>query len=259
MRPDTNLSVVIPCFNERGNLRPLLAEIHEVLDRLGYSWEVIITDDASIDGSWEEMQVIAAEDRNLRVQRLKRNSGETAASWAGMQAARGDVIITIDADLQNDPREIPKFLEALGNCDLVCGTRIQSRAAGDGTVKIFYSELTNWARRRLLDDSISDSGCTFRSFRRECLRGLQPFRGMHRFLPALFKLRGYTIREIPVIHRCRSYGRSKYGIGNRLVPSFLDLLAVRWMKSRWIQIELEEGSLSVATSKSVIGHPMTVD
>src|SRR2546428_3689685 len=144
MTPATILSVVIPCFNERGNLCPLLAEIHEALDPLSCRWEVIITDDASNDGSWEEMQALADEDCRVRVQRLKRNSGETAASWAGMQAARGDVIITIDADLQNDPREIPKFLEALSDCDLVCGTRIQSRAAGDGTVKIFYSELTNW-------------------------------------------------------------------------------------------------------------------
>ncbi|HEY3131204.1 MAG TPA: glycosyltransferase family 2 protein [Acidobacteriota bacterium] len=254
MQPDTNLSVVIPCFNERENLRPLLAEIHKGLDPLGYSWEVIITDDGSIDGSWEEMQAIAAEDWHLRVQRLKRNSGETAASWAGMHAARGDLIITMDADLQNDPREIPKFLEALRDCDLVCGTRTRLRATGDSAVKILYSGMTNWVRRRLLNDGISDSGCTFRAFRRECLRGLQPFRGMHRFLPALFKLQGYRVREIPVRNRCRSYGRSKYGIWNRLLPSFLDLLAVRWMKSRWIRIELEEGSLSVAAR---FGHSST--
>src|SRR2546425_2501604 len=138
MRPDANLSVVIPCFNERGNLRLLLAEIHEALDPLSCRWEVIITDDASNDGSWEEMEALADEDCRVRVQRLKRNSGETAASWAGMQAARGEAIVTIDADLQNDPREIPRFLEALSNCDLVCGTRAGSRVAGDSQVKIVY-------------------------------------------------------------------------------------------------------------------------
>lgn len=234
------ISVVIPCFNERENLRPLLEELGAVMDSIGSPWEIIVTDDCSTDGSWEELLSIASQSSSIRIQRLRRNCGETAASWAGMRAARGDVIVTIDSDLQNSPKEIPLLLAALPRYDLVCGTRSRSRSAGDGLTRIFYSKITNRVRAAILGDRISDSGCTFRAFRRECLEGLQPFRGLHRFLPSVFKIQGYTVLEIPVSHRPRIHGKSKYGVCDRLFSSFADLMAVRWMKSRSIRIELQD-------------------
>jgi dolichol-phosphate mannosyltransferase len=233
------VSLVIPCYNEKENLRPLLAQAHQALDPLGFAWEMVITDDCSPDGSWEEMQALAREDPRLRVQRLRRQSGETAASWAGMRAARGRVVITLDADLQNDPAEIPRFLEALGSHDVVCGTRVESRGKGDGFLRIASSRIANWVRNKLSSEDISDAGCTYRAFKRECLEGLQLYKGMHRFLPTLFRMQGYTVREIAIRNRPRLHGESKYGVWNRLWKSLYDLLAVRWMKSRWIRIELE--------------------
>ena len=238
--PAPEVSIVVPCYDERENLRPLLAEVHAVLDPMGIAWEIIITDDASRDGSWEEMLALARQDPRLRVQRSRRNGGETAASWAGMLAARGRTIITLDADLQNDPKEIPRLLEALETCDAVCGTRVESRRAGDGPLKVASSRIANWVRNRLSAEDISDAGCTYRAFRRECIAGLQLFKGMHRFLPTLFRLQGYRVKEIPIGSRPRIHGRSKYGVWNRLFRSFRDLLAVRWMKDRWIKLDLEQ-------------------
>jgi len=235
------ISIVVPCFNERENLRPLLREVHASLDPLGLPWEIVITDDASVDGSWEEMRAIAREDPRLRVQRNRRNSGETAASWAGMLAARGRVIITMDADLQNDPSDVPRFLEALKSHDAVCGTRVDSRKEGDGFLRIASSRIANWVRNKLSSEDISDAGCTYRAFKRECIEGLQLFKGMHRFLPTLFKMQGFTVTEIPISNRPRIHGESKYGVWNRLFKSFRDLLAVRWMKDRWIKIDCERG------------------
>ena len=233
------LSVVVPCYNERENLRPLLAEVRETLDRAGVEWEMVITDDASTDGSWEEMKAAAAEEPRLRVQRNRVNSGETAASWAGMLSARGRVIVTMDADLQNDPADLPRFLEGLRAHDVVCGTRVESRKKGDGFIRIASSRIANWVRNRLSSESISDAGCTYRAFRRECIRRLQLFKGMHRFLPTLFKMQGYSVVEIAISNRPRLHGESKYGVWNRLFKSFRDLLAVRWMKERWIRIDVE--------------------
>jgi dolichol-phosphate mannosyltransferase len=233
------ISIVVPCYNEQENLRPLLAEVHSVLDPVGKPWEMVITDDASKDGSWDEMRAIAREDPRLRVQRNRRNSGETAASWAGMRSARGRVVVTMDADLQNDPKDLPRFLDALKTFDVVCGTRVDSRKEGDSFIRIASSRIANWVRNKLSSESISDAGCTYRAFKRECIEGLQLFKGMHRFLPTLFKLQGYTVTEIAITNRPRIHGESKYGVWNRLFKSFRDLLAVRWMKDRWIKIDLE--------------------
>jgi len=240
MQPGSpEVSIVVPCYNERENLRPLLDQVREVLDGLGVSWELVVTDDASTDGSWEEMVSLSSAEPRLRVQRNRRNSGETAASWAGMLAARGRTLVTMDADLQNDPRDLPAFLQALRTHDVVCGTRVESRKEGDGLLRIASSRIANWVRNRLSSESISDAGCTYRAFRRECIAGLQLFKGMHRFLPTLFKMQGYTVSEIPISNRPRLHGESKYGVWNRLFKSFRDLLAVRWMKSRWIRIDVE--------------------
>ena len=232
------LSLTIPVFNEEENLERLYAEITEAMkDRAG-EYEVVVTDDASRYRSWEILCQLSSQDPRWRVQRFAENCGETAASAAAMKAARGDIILTLDADLQNDPRDIPKFLEAMNSADCVCGTRVYQRA--DNWVRRASSRIANWVRNKLSDEEISDAGCTYRAFRRELLRDIKLFRGAHRFLPTLFRMEGWKVVEIPITPRERFAGESKYGVWNRLFKSFADLLAVRWMKSRQLRYRVAE-------------------
>jgi glycosyltransferase involved in cell wall biosynthesis len=238
--PQPELSLVIPCYNEQDNLRPLLAAIRAAADSLGLDYEVVITDDCSRDNSWEILKELAAEDRRLRAQKLARNCGESAASWAGMKAARGKYIVTLDADLQNDPKDLPKFLEALKHYDCVCGTRVKARGEGDNFIRVASSRIANWVRNKLSGEQIADAGCTYRAFKRECIQNLKFFKGMHRFLPTLFKIEGHTVTEIEVSNNPRFAGQSHYGVWNRLFASFYDLLAVRWMKRRMFRFHIAE-------------------
>ena len=234
------ISLVIPCYNEEGNLRALIAAIRESVEPLKVSYEVVITDDCSKDKSWEILKELAAGDPRIRVQRFAFNCGESAASWAGLQAARGQFLFTLDADLQNDPKDLPKFLEALKRYDCVCGTRVESRGQGDNFIRIASSRIANWVRNKLSGEQISDAGCTYRAFKRECIANLKFFKGMHRFLPTLFKIEGHTVTEIAVSNNPRFAGKSNYGVWNRLFASFYDLLAVRWMKQRMFRYEVKE-------------------
>jgi glycosyltransferase involved in cell wall biosynthesis len=233
------LSIVVPCHNEEANLRPLVAAIHEAVDPLGIAYEIVITDDASTDASWDVLVALAGEDRRVRAQRFARNCGESAASWAGMQAARGRCLITLDADLQNDPAEMPRFLAALEHADCVCGTRSGTRGEGDGWLRVVSSRVANRVRIWLSGDTITDAGCTYRAFRRECLTRVRVFRGVHRFLPTLIGMDGFRVVEIPVVNRPRLAGRSHYGVWNRLFASSADLLAIRWMRSRLVRYEID--------------------
>lgn len=234
------LSLIIPCYNEEGNLRALAAAIREAADPLKVPYEVVITDDCSTDNSWALLKELAAADPRVRVQRFAFNCGESAASWAGLQAARGQYLVTLDADLQNDPRDLPKFLEALKQYDCVCGTRVDTRGKGDNFIRIASSRIANAVRNKLSGEQISDAGCTYRAFRRECLDNVKFFKGMHRFLPTLFKIEGHTVTEIPVTNNPRFAGESHYGVWNRLFASFYDLLAVRWMKKRMFKYQIAE-------------------
>jgi glycosyltransferase involved in cell wall biosynthesis len=234
------LSVVIPCHNEAENLSPLLAAIHAAVDPSAVDYEVVITDDCSTDDSWRVLQEIAASDPRLRAQRFKFNCGESAASWAGMQTARGRYIATLDADLQNDPKDLPAMLKAVRDFDCVCGTRVESRGEGDSWVRIASSRIANWVRNKLSGENISDAGCTYRVFKRECIARVKFFNGAHRFLPTLIKLEGFSVTEVPVSNNPRHAGQSHYGVWNRLFKSFRDLLAVRWMKSRRLRYEIAE-------------------
>ena len=236
------LSLVIPCHNEEKNLQPLLAAIHTTLDPLSLNYEIVITDDCSTDDSWNVLRQLAAKDPRLRIQRFKCNCGESAASWAGMQASRGRYIVTLDADLQNDPKDLPAMLEALRNADCVCGTRVTTREKGDKWIRIASSHIANWVRNRLSGENISDAGCTYRVFKRECIAGVKFFNGAHRFLPTLIKMDGFRVVEVPVSTNPRFSGRSHYGVWNRLFKSFRDLLAVRWMKSRKMRYEVAESN-----------------
>ncbi|HWH70029.1 MAG TPA: glycosyltransferase family 2 protein [Candidatus Sulfotelmatobacter sp.] len=234
------LSLVIPCYNEEGNLRPLIAAIRETVEPLKVPYEIVITDDCSKDKSWEILQELAAGDPRIRVQRFAFNCGESAASWAGLKAARGQFLVTLDADLQNDPRDLPKFLVALKHFDCVCGTRVQTRGKGDNFIRIASSRIANRVRNSLSGEQISDAGCTYRAFKRECIENVKFFKGMHRFLPTLFKIEGFTVTEIAVTNNPRFAGQSHYGVWNRLFASFYDLLAVRWMKKRMFRYQVAE-------------------
>lgn len=228
-RPD--LSVVVPLFNEAENLPQLDEEIRQALAAGAPTYEVIYVDDGSTDESPRVLRSLAAADDHLRIVRIHQNSGQTAAFGAGFRAARGDIIVTLDADLQNDPADIPRLVEAMNDCDIVCGIRSDRH---DSQVRLVSSRIANAVRNRLTDESITDVGCSLRAFRRELTRDLPLFNGMHRFLPTLLRLQGGRIREIPVRHRPRIHGESKYGINNRLWVGMADLLAVRWMLKRWI-------------------------
>ncbi len=237
---EPEISLVIPCHNEEGNLQPLVEAIHGAMRPTGVGYEIVITDDCSTDGSWEVLRGLAARDPLLKIQRFAWNCGESAASWAGLQAARGRVLVTLDADLQNDPRDLPKFLDALKEADCVCGSRVETRGQGDSFLRIASSRFANRVRNALSGEAISDAGCTYRAFRRECIARVKFFKGGHRFLPTLIKMEGFTVKEIAVSNRSRLSGSSHYGVWNRLFKSFYDLLAVRWMKSRFLRYQIAE-------------------
>jgi dolichol-phosphate mannosyltransferase len=234
------LSVVVPCYNESGNVLPLVEAIRAVLDPLNLPYEVLFADDASTDDSWAKLRGLGARDARIRGLRFERNFGQSAALWAGIQAARGRFIATLDADLQNDPRDLPAFLEAIKKYDCVCGSRVANRQKGDSWLRLASSRIANGVRNRLTHETVTDSGCCYRVFRRECASNLKFFKGMHRFLPTLFKIEGYTVVEIPVSHHPRFAGQSHYGVWNRLFASFYDLLAVRWMQKRMFRFEVGE-------------------
>jgi len=234
-----DLSVVIPVYNEDENLTPLWTELRPVLEGLGVEFEVVFVDDGSEDTSAEIIRRLRERDARVRLVHLKANAGETAATDAGFKAARGRTIVTMDADLQNDPADIPRLLAQLDQWDAVCGWRVHRRD-GDALLRRVSSRVGNRVRNWVSDESIQDSGCTFRAFRRECLRGLTLYRGFHRFIPTLLRLRGYRVMEMPVAHRPRRFGRSKYGVMNRAFVALVDVLVVRWMKSRLLRYAVAE-------------------
>jgi len=234
-----DLSVVIPVYNEEENLPPLWAELREVLDTLRLSFEVVFVDDGSRDRSAELIRGFREQDARVRLVRLKANAGETAATDAGFKAARGRWVVTMDADLQNDPHDIPAMLGHLEQWDAVTGWRVK-RGEGDSIVRRASSRIANRVRNTLSEETIQDSGCTFRAFRRDCLRGLVLYRGFHRFIPTLLKMRGYRVLEVPVQNRPRRFGQSKYGVMNRVFVATADLLVVRWMKNRFLRYQVAE-------------------
>jgi dolichol-phosphate mannosyltransferase len=234
---DIEISVVVPVYNEEENLPMLIPELMKVLEGLGCSCEIIFVEDGSSDGSLRILRDAAARYPSLRVLRFRENRGLSTALVAGMREARGEKIITLDSDLQNDPADIPKLLEYLDRYDMATGWR-QKRE--DSWLKKISSKIGNAVRNWLSGETIQDSACTLRAFKKECIQGIPVFNGMHRFLSTLVKMEGYRIMEVPVSHHPRKFGKSKYNIRNRMVRSFIDLLAVRWMKHRTIRYDIEE-------------------
>jgi dolichol-phosphate mannosyltransferase len=226
-----DLSVVIPAYNELDNLGPLLAELRDALRPLGRDHEIVIVDDGSTDGSAAWLRDEAARDPRLRPVFLRRQQGQSAALVEGIARARGWVIATLDADLQNDPADLPRVLEALEDADVVSGYRVTRE---DTWLRRVSSSIANRVRRAVLGDSLRDIGCSLKAYRREALIHLPVFVGVHRYLPALCQFRGARIVEVPVSHRPRHAGVSKYGVANRLGRGIWDLIGVRWLKSRMI-------------------------
>lgn len=227
------LSVVIPVFNEEDNLEPLLKEFTPILGALGLPYEILCVDDKSTDNSLSILRGLQTRYAGLRVLCHTANYGESAAEATGFAHARGRLIVTMDADLQNDPADIPALLAPLqGETAAVCGVRSRRE---DNWIKRLSSRIANRVRNAITGDRISDAGCTFRALKREALREIPVFNGMHRFLPTLLRLQGYRVEEIPVHHRPRTRGQSKYGIGNRLWRGLADCLAIRWYKRRCVR------------------------
>lgn len=231
------ISVVVPVYNEEGNLPVLIPALVEVLKNLGRSYEMIFVDDGSSDESRRILKEMASEHASLRILRFKENRGLSTALVAGMREAQGEIIVTLDSDLQNDPADIPRLLEYLDRYDMATGWR-QKRE--DKWLKKISSKIGNLVRNWVSGENIQDSACTLRAFKKECIQEIPVFNGMHRFLSTLVKMRGFGIIEVPVAHHPRRFGKSKYNIRNRMVRSFIDLLAVRWMKRRTIHYEIEE-------------------
>ena len=231
------LSIVIPVFNEEENLPILIPKLIDVLSQFGSPYEVIFVDDGSTDESRIILKEFAYKYPYIRILGLKENRGLSTALYAGFKETRGKIIVTLDSDLQNDPMDIPKLLTYLDQYDMATGWRINRQ---DPWLKEISSKVANAIRNRISGEAIKDSACTLRAFKRECIQEIPVFNGMHRFLSTLVKMKGYRIIEVPVTHHPRRFGRSKYNIRNRAWRAFIDLLGVRWLKSRRIDYEIEE-------------------
>ena len=234
-RPE--VSVVVPAYNEEECIAACVDEVAAVMRAHGRPFEIVVVDDGSTDSTRAILREKKADVPELVVLGFRGNHGQSAAFEAGFHNARGDVVVTMDADLQNDPDDIPRLLALVGEWDMVNGYRAERH---DSFVRRASSRIANWVRNRLTHESIRDVGCSLRAMKAECVRDIKLYRGMHRFLPTLIRLDGWTITEVPVNHRPRRAGTAKYGIGNRLFRGLRDLFAVRWMRSRWMRYEIEE-------------------
>lgn len=230
-------SVVVPLKNEEENLEELVEEIVPVMQGLGSPWELICIDDGSTDGTCNLFKKLQERHPELRALLFDQNYGQSSAFDAGFKAARGEFVITLDGDRQNDPLDIPKLIAEIPNADLVCGRRLRRK---DTFIKRMTSLIANAVRSRLCKDGVQDTGCSLKIYRTSCLKEIKMFHGMHRFLPALFVIEGFRIKEIDVNHRERSKGQTKYNFFNRSFNTIADMLAVRWMYKRRLNYHIDK-------------------
>jgi len=225
---EVKFSIVRPVYNEEDNVIPLYNELKDVLMEAREPYEVIFVDDGSTDRTFERLLKLHEVDGRVKIIRFRRNFGQSLALAAGFKHATGEIVISMDGDLQNDPRDIPRLVEKLNEgYDVVCGWRWDRK---DPLFKKWFSRIANWLRRKITGERIHDSGCTLRAYRRACLEGLELFGELHRYIPTLLFWKGYKIGELKVNHRRRVFGRTKYG-WKRLAKGFLDLLVVSfWQK-----------------------------
>jgi dolichol-phosphate mannosyltransferase len=237
------VSVVIPVKDERDNLTPLTEQLLKVLGSQEGSrtaqFEIWYIDDGSTDGSGPLLDKLAAQHPEVRVLHFDRNYGKTAALDAGFRHTTGEIVVELDGDLQNDPADIPKLISMAAQYDLVCGWR-QDRH--DGLLRKLSSRIAFLVRNVVTRDGVHDTGCPLKVFRRALVERLQLFEGMHRFLPTLALMHGFTVTEAPVRHYPRVHGRSKYGFWNRIFVSLFDLVAVRWMMKRTLRYRFAPGT-----------------
>ena len=230
----SDVSVVVPLYNEEQSVAMLQRELADALTGLDY--EIIFVD----DGSQDETGARIAANSRTRVLHFEKNAGQSAAIFAGLQAVGSEIAVLIDGDLQNDPADIPRLLAEISRgADLVCGYRARRK---DTLLKRISSRVANFVRSRFTRDGVRDTGCTLKAMRRDCIGALVPFKGMHRFIPALVKGAGYRLVEIPVNHRPRRFGQSKYGLGNRALRATVDMFGVRWLLSRRLNYQVRDDS-----------------
>lgn len=230
-------SVVIPIKNEEENIPILLEEVALVMNRLEKRWELILVDDGSSDQSLDILKQLKPIYPMLRVIVFEKNAGQSSAFDAGFRAAKGEFVITLDGDLQNDPQDIPALLSFADQADLVCGIRLNRK---DRLSKKMISRLSNYVRSRVCQDGVQDTGCSLKIYRRKCLEKIKMYQGMHRFLPALFSIEGFRIKEVPVHHRERVKGKSNYHFFNRSLSPFIDMFFVAWMRRRHLKHQIKE-------------------
>jgi glycosyltransferase involved in cell wall biosynthesis len=228
-RGSVEISVVLPCFNEAECVAELTAELNTVLDRLGTASEILFVNDASTDHTLDVLRDLQQRYPRVGILNHQQRLGQSAGHASGFRFARGMYIVTMDADGQNDPSDIPHLLAALEGADAVCGIR---RRRQDAWLKRMSSLLANRFRNAMTREQIADAGCAYRALRRSALVEMPVFNGMHRFLPTLLRMQGYRVVEIDVNHRPRHAGVSKYGINNRLWRGLIDCIAIRWLQSR---------------------------
>jgi dolichol-phosphate mannosyltransferase len=222
------VSIVIPVYNECDNIEPLASELNAVCEKF-VSPEVLFVDDGSTDDTWKRITDTAGRHPFMGGLRFDRNRGQSAALLAGFRQAKGNVLVMLDGDLQNNPKDIPRLLEKLEGCDVVCGYRANRK---DRWSRRVGSRIGNTVRDWITHDGVRDTGCTLKAFRRECMDDLPPLNGMHRFMPAYFKLHGRRVEQVPVGHRARHAGRSKYSNLKRLPHTLFDLIGFVWYRRR---------------------------
>lgn len=230
-------SVVVPFKNEEENVLELVNELEPIMARIGAPWELICVDDGSTDGTRVLLEKLARQKKFMHVIAFSQNYGQSSAFDAGFKAARGEFVITMDGDRQNDPADIPKMAGFAPEYDLVCGRRIKRR---DPFMKRIISFWANYVRSRVCQDGVQDTGCSLKIYRTSCLRQIKMYQGMHRFLPALFSIEGFRVKEVPVNHRERIKGKTKYNFLNRSFNTIADMLAVRWMRQRKLNYNIEK-------------------
>jgi glycosyltransferase involved in cell wall biosynthesis len=231
------LSVVIPVYNEADCLESLVAEVSEAVSSLGYPWELVLVDDGSDDDSPQRLAKVRGE--QVRVVRLQRNCGQSTAILVGLRSSRYRFVATMDGDLQNDPRDLGRLLARLEQADMVVGARARRQ---DNLWRRAVSRLANRIRSRLTGDGISDTGCSLKVMTGQVADSIMFFQGAHRFLPALAQLEGFRVIEVPVSHRARTVGTTKYGSWQRLKATVPDLLGFLWLKSRYPHFQAQEMS-----------------
>jgi dolichol-phosphate mannosyltransferase len=222
------VSVVVPVYNEEENVPRLAEEFAQLVGKLA-DFEVLLVDDGSKDGTWAAIQAAAKVHPFLRGVRSVNNRGQSAAMILGLNEAKGDVLVTMDGDLQNNPADIPQLVAKIGAADVVCGYRAKRK---DTWSRRVASKIGNSIRNKITNDGLRDTGCSLKAFKRECLADLPALTGTHRFMGAYFRINGRTIEQIPVDHRFRQFGVSKYTNLKRLPKTTYDLFGFAWFRSR---------------------------